>query len=58
MLSSTRITAIDDGDPETEEDLAWLETYDGANGILHFTTLQKTFLWFYVELYGSRLVFR
>ena len=34
--SSTRITAIDDGDPETEEDLAWLETYDGANGIFTF----------------------
>ena len=34
--SSINITAIDDGDSETEEDLAWLESYDGANGIFTF----------------------
>tara|TARA_X000001036_G_scaffold428849_1_gene459201 strand:+ start:82 stop:909 length:828 start_codon:yes stop_codon:yes gene_type:complete len=32
----TKITAIDDGDPDTEEDLAWLESYDGAKDIFTF----------------------
>jgi len=32
----TKITAIDDGDTQTEEDLAWLESYDGAKDIFTF----------------------
>ena len=35
-VGTTKITAIDDGDPATEEDLAWLESYDGAKGIFTF----------------------
>lgn len=35
-VAKTKITAIDDGDPLTEEDLAWLESYDGAKEIFTF----------------------
>ena len=35
-VAETKITGIDDGDPLTEEDLAWLESYDGAKGIFTF----------------------
>ena len=30
------MSAIEDGDPATEEDLVWLESYDGAKGIFTF----------------------